>query len=549
MPRTGDYTSMWWAEGFPGVIPKAPWTRCIQTGYYTMEQDTVSLQFSHLGPVPAGTGYVNFGKNEPSLPEVPSPAKLELKLKANGKLYQCTQGGPWSRYTGPRLIESGIFLQRADITDLEFVAVDGGAPLCVEARLETAAWPDRLGLIFAARPGRKSIVAGEESFGKIGGGFGLTGKNDLVIPHDVSLDPLQFTLELWVFVPPGKTVANRGLSWLVCKNRNEFCNGNYGIILQNGVAQARMNIGGNMHEIIPQPAKPLQTDTWSHLAMSYDGDTLRYFINGQEAGAKKIGKVRTPGGHALAFGRREDNYGNGMHFTGVMDEVRLYDRALNIEEIRQRFTVPDVINPYLKPVREWNFRADGTASVKSPVESWNDASLEIRLTTAKGDLQMQRRWELPKTQTWAAFDWHQVSLALDPATFEPADAPSPVTVKANGMPGGTPCAVEFDPSIGWFKVNLDAIEPIAPPGKSGPSNDAIERVKLTLTNPTDREQMTRLMFAKTSIGFRQRIGSSLTGISAILRDMDGNPTGIPVQLSKNWHNDPEGCVYGKTWFQ
>ena len=60
--------------------------------------------------------------------------------------------------------------------------------------------------------------------------------------------------------------------------------------------------------------------------------------------------------------------------------------------------------------------------------------------------------------------------------------------------------------------------------------------------------MTRLMFEKTASGFRQHIGSSLTGISAILRDMEGNPTGIPVQLSKNWHNEPEGGVYGNAWF-
>jgi hypothetical protein len=540
MPRPGDETSMWWAAGFPGVIPGAPWKRCVQTGSYSMEQDTLSLQFSHLGPVRTETDH-----------EVLSPAKLELVLTADGRTYHCTKGGPWSRFTGPRLIESGVFMQRADVTDLAFTAADGGAPLSVEARFETAAWPDRLGLTFAARPALESIKAGDASFGRIGGGYGLTGTNDLVIPHDVALDPQQFTLELWVFVPLDKVAPNRGSSWLVCKNRNEACDGNYGMVFQNGVAQARMNIGGgggNMHEIIPQPARPLKTDAWSHLAMSYDGDTLRYYINGQEAGVKKIGKVRSPGQHALAFGRREDNFGDGMRFAGAMDQIRIYDRALKPEEIRQRFVVPEVINPYLKPVREWNFRPDGTASANSPTTSWKDAALEIRLTTAKGALQMQRRWELPKDQTWSAAEWHQVSLALNPATFEPADAPSPVTVKAAGMASGKPCPVEYDPAIGWFRVNLDLIEPTAPPGKSGPSNDAIERIKITLTNPSDREQMTRLMFEKTSIGFRQGIGSSLTGISAILRDMDGNPTGIPVQLSKNWHNEAGAGVYAGSWF-
>lgn len=552
MPRPGDYTTMWWAEGFPGIIPKAPWKRCVQTGSYIMEQDTVSLQFSHLGPVQGGVSYLKFGEKAPPPPQVPSPARLELLLKANGKIYQCSKGGAWSRFTGPRLIESGLFMQRADVTDLEFTAMDGGPPVNVEARFETAAWPDRLGLIFAARPGQESIKEGEASFGKIGGGYGLTGSNALVVPHEAALDPAQFTLDLWVFVPLDKHSANRGGSWLVCKNRNEACNGNYGIMLQGGVAQARLNIGGgggeNQHVIIPSPARALPTDAWSHLAISYDGDTFRFYINGQEVGAKKIGKPRTPNNHALAFGRREDNHGGGLHFTGVLDEIRLYDRALDIATIRQRFGNPTFVNPWNKTVREWNFRADGLASAKSPSAVWKDASLEIKLSSAKGALQMQKRWDLPKDQSWSAANWQQVSLALDPTTFKSEEASPPVTVKASEMATGTTRPVEYDPAVGWFRVNLDGVEPIAPPGKSGPSNDAIERIKLTLTNPSDHEQTARLMFGKTASGFRQRIGSSLTGISAILRDMDGNPTGIPVQLSKNWHNEPEGGVYGNAWF-
>jgi hypothetical protein len=552
MPRTGDYTSMWWAEGFPGVIPNASWKRCVQTGFYAMEQDTVSLQFSHLGPVPVKTDYVEFGKKAPPAPQAPSPAKLELLLKANGKIYQCSKGGSWSRFTGPRLIESGRFMQRADVTDLEFTAMDGGPPVNVEARFETAAWPDRLGLIFAARPGQESIKEGEASFGKMGGGYGLTGKNAFIVLHEAALDPAQFTLDLWVFVPLDKRSPNRGGSWLVCKNRNEACDGNYGIMLQGGVAQARLNIGGgggeNQHVIIPSPARALPTDAWSHLAISYDGDTFRFYINGQEVGAKKIGKARTPNNHALAFGRREDNHGGGMHFTGVLDEIRLYNRALDIATIRQRHGNPTFVNPWNKTVREWNFRADGLASAKSPSTVWKDASLEIKLSSVKGALQMQKRWDLPKDQSWSAANWQQVSLALDPTTFESAEAMPPVTVKASEIATNAVRPVEYDPAVGWFRVNLDGVEPTPPPGKSGPSNDAIERIKLTLTNPSDREQTARLMFGKSMTGFRQRIGSPLTGITAMLRDMEGNPTGIPVQLSKNWHNEPEGGVYGGAWF-
>ena len=40
----------------------------------------------------------------------------------------------------------------------------------------------------------------------------------------------------------------------------------------------------------------------------------------------------------------------------------------------------------------------------------------------------------------------------------------------------------------------------------------------------------------------------ITGVTAVLRGPDGTPTGIPVQLSKNWHNRPAGGELAGLWF-
>ena len=524
---------MWWAEGFPGVSPTAPWKRCIQTGNYAMVLDTASLKVPQLGPVPD-----NAVETAP-----PSPADLELALEANGKRYHCREGGKWSRYTGPRLIESGRFMQRADVTDLVFKSADGER-LNVEARFETVAWADRLALILAARPGLQSIQAGEASFGKIGGGFGLDGTNHLEIPHDPSLDPEQFTVALWTFIP-----TDHGTNcWLLCKNHHEEADGNYGITFVNGAVRAMMNIGGDFANAftVDAPRNQLKPEAWNHLAISYDGENLRLFVNGAEAGAKTIGRKRTPGTRGLAFGRRQDNYGDGYHFRGAIDEIRFYERALKPEDVRQCFIKPDAPASQPGPVREWRFRPDGQASITRPGEQWKNASMDIKLNSMKGARPLHNRWDLPPAETWASPAWQEVSLAIDPATFEAEEVTSPVLVKASVISNGRTCPVDYDPSRGWHRVNLDGMEPIPPPGVKGPTNDAIERVKLSLTNPTAHEQIARLMFEKNRI--LQRIGSAVTGISAILRDADGNPTGIPVQLSKNWHNEPEGGVYAGHWF-
>jgi hypothetical protein len=470
---------MWWEGGFPNHTPTAPWLRVIETGSYAIALNTETLQIPRFGSGDA-------------------PADLELKITVGDKVYRATGGGKWTRFTGPRLIESGRCFQRADVTDLVFQSEDGET-LNTEARFETAAWPDRLGLILAAGPGLQPIRSGEASFGMIDGGYGFDGTNDLVIPHAQELEPEQFTLELWAFVPTDYQASPRVSPWLVCKNRNEAANGNFGLMIVNGKAVARMNIDGAFQV----ESKPLKLETWSKLAMSYDGNILRLFVNDRVEGEQKIGRPRKPGIHALAFGRREDNHGDGYHFRGIIDEVKLLDRDRKL-------------------IREWGFRAEGQGSPGKIREPWNEATLEIGLKTEKGTLRQSS-------------SGNEVFLAIDPVAFK-EEAESPIVVSASDRP------VVFDPARGWHRINLDGIEP------EGDANDAIERIKFRLANPTGEEKIARLMFEKTAHGIRQSIGSPITGITAVLRDVEGNPTGIPVQLSKNWHNDPEGGVYSGQWF-
>jgi hypothetical protein len=548
LSHPADYTLMWWADGFPSHTPSAPWRRCIQTGYYAMALDTQTLRIPHFGPVPAGVGYAECAVADNTAWQGLPPADLRLTITANGKAYRCAGGGNWTAFGGPRLIESGRFMQRADVTGLAFAA-DDGAKLNVEARLETVAWPDRLALILAARPGRIPIPAGDRCFGRIGGGFGLDGTNHLEIPHSPELDPARFTLEFWAFVPVDCQASERHSPWLACKNGNEWVEGNFGIMLVSGTPRAILNIGGgrdNVFHVDAQGRPGLRVDAWNHLAMSYDGDTLRLFVNGEPSGEQKIGRKRIPGSGGLAFGRRQDNSGDGYHFRGVVDEIRLHDRALTAAEVRARATEPEAAFSALKPVREWGFRADGQASSAVPSEQWRDAAMAIRLAAAHGVF--NRRWDLPGGQTWSAADWREVAVVVFPGAEPPAPAATPITVQATELPSGAKRPVDYDAARGWHRVNLDGIEPVEPPGKHENGNDAIERVKLVLSNPDSSERIARLLFEKNAGGFRVRLSSSITGVSAVLRDPDGNPTGIPVQISKNWHGRPAGGVHAGQWF-
>ena len=543
MPHPDTYTHLWWAEGFPGSVPGAPWRRVIETGRYAIAMDTETLEIPHLGSVAKEPRYGGLATADNSTWEALPPAELELAITVEGKRYLARGAAPWSQFEGPRLIDSGRFLQRVDVTGLHF-ADEAGLPLAAEARLETVAWPDRLALILAARPDILPIPVAEGAFGRIGGGFGCDGTNHLEIPHREELEPAQFTLELWVYIPVDYQPSTKTFPWIVCKNAHEQAEGNYGIVLLGGRPQGRLNLGGGRENAftVDGPAS-LKVEAWHHLAMSYDGDTLRLHVNGDAAGETKIGRARVPGKGGLAFGRRQDNSGDGYHFRGVLDEIRLHARALSAEEVKSRATKPDLVLSGPEPVFSESFRSDGVVAMERPRGRWRDAKLEIRLEQQGRSLEQQ---EIAK-----GGDWTQAAIAWDPTSFAAAEM-GPLVVSASEIPGGKARPVAYDAARGWHRVDLDGIVPLVPEGaateRSNPNNDAIERVKLVLSNPSDTAQIARLVFEKTGPGFRQRLGAAITGMSAILRDAAGNPTGIPVQLSKNWHQGPEGGVYAGTWF-
>ena len=84
----------------------------------------------------------------------------------------------------------------------------------------------------------------------------------------------------------------------------------------------------------PEPA-PL--GRWTHVAATYDNDLLRLYVDGVEKGTLRRGGAIRPGGGNLCIGA----YAESGHaaFAGVLDEVRVYRRALAAEEVRRCFEV------------------------------------------------------------------------------------------------------------------------------------------------------------------------------------------------------------------
>ena len=119
--------------------------------------------------------------------------------------------------------------------------------------------------------------------------------------------------------------------------------GEFNYVLYAGSPANRPNVYFNVSSnssgergIAGPSALPL--NTWSHLALTYDGAMLRFYVNGQLVGSKaQSGSIPVTSG---PLGIGGNNIWSNEYFLGRIDEVRIYNRALSQSEIQNDMNTP-----------------------------------------------------------------------------------------------------------------------------------------------------------------------------------------------------------------
>jgi hypothetical protein len=76
---------------------------------------------------------------------------------------------------------------------------------------------------------------------------------------------------------------------------------------------------------------------WSHLALTYDGATLRLYVNGIEVSSRMTTGIIKTTTDPLWIGGDQPY---GEYFQGLIDQVRVYDRVLSRPEVRAEMSTP-----------------------------------------------------------------------------------------------------------------------------------------------------------------------------------------------------------------
>jgi PKD repeat protein len=124
-------------------------------------------------------------------------------------------------------------------------------------------------------------------------------------------------------------------------------NGSSGIdyVMQGSTSAGSPSLGISPSSTNLSAPSALPLNTWSHLAGTYDGATMKFYVNGLLVASKAQTGTIVSSSDPLTIG---GNLLYGENWKGLIDEVRIYSRALSQDEIHGDMNTP-VAGPDTRP--------------------------------------------------------------------------------------------------------------------------------------------------------------------------------------------------------
>lgn len=163
-------------------------------------------------------------------------------------------------------------------------------------------------------------------FGKANAAYRFEGTPDSVIrvPDSPSLNLSNaLTLAAWVNFDAGGFISSRILM-----------KGNYDLAFSGaGPVESRpgFTVKTPLETLLLTPTPVTQAGHWHFIAGTYDGSTMRLFVDGVQAADTAASGDIAPSSSDLVIGQNSDN-GEDL-YKGIIDDIRIYNRALTPAEI------------------------------------------------------------------------------------------------------------------------------------------------------------------------------------------------------------------------
>ena len=170
--------------------------------------------------------------------------------------------------------------------------------------------------------------------GKIGLAFAFDGVDDrLVIPNHESLEPgSQMTIDAWVYL------NSFGHGWPIMQKRPPSNVGGYTFETTHNPDGNRQGLDfvilkASGHVRLSTPADVLQAGVWQHVAATYDGATMRIYVDGVLRAEGPAPAVIDPVNEPVVIGSNVPI--PSFTLNGMLDEIQFHRRALSADEVME----------------------------------------------------------------------------------------------------------------------------------------------------------------------------------------------------------------------
>jgi hypothetical protein len=165
--------------------------------------------------------------------------------------------------------------------------------------------------------------------GRTGSALSFDGTSYVTILDNPSLDLTSgMTLEAWV-----RPTLTGNIRPVIYKERS--VGASYALFSANSNSgRPAGSIRTSLDRTVTAPSA-IPSSTWTHLALTYDGTTVRLFVNGVQVSSTAASGPIAVGSGVLRIGAAPNS---SDYFRGLIDDVRIYDRALSPAQIQVDMT-------------------------------------------------------------------------------------------------------------------------------------------------------------------------------------------------------------------
>ncbi|MDP3990989.1 MAG: LamG domain-containing protein, partial [Candidatus Nealsonbacteria bacterium] len=243
--------------------------------------------------------------------------------------------------------------------------------------------------------------------GKVGGALQFDGADDYVgVDNESNFDFLTnsgnaFSMEFWGYM--------NALGGRIITKMNAYADG--GIQITNSGyegSNVEFGVGQNSTNVLGRESVggSFPLNTWKHITVTYNGSgyavaNFKIYIDGAEASYATHASSNKITGSPATFNNSEPlrigKRGAGAFTNGLIDEVRIYNRALSAEEVRYHYNRGG-------PVAEWKMNegeGGGSGTVYDSTPNNNDGTLILGVS---GNAATSSAWVQGKYGSALSFD-------------------------------------------------------------------------------------------------------------------------------------------------